>query len=68
MSANQKTNPESGKRLRAKSTVSIRLDDLIALKDVKGGSGSVVFGELGALPPVPKSTRAPKPGRKRGLS
>jgi hypothetical protein len=42
----------------------IRLDDLIALKDVKGGCGSVIFGELSDLPPTPRTIRTPKPGRK----
>lgn len=59
------TDPDSAKRPRAKSPVSIRLDDLIALKGVKGGSGSVVFGELDVFPPTPMSTRTQKQrGRK----
>jgi hypothetical protein len=66
MSANEKkTSP--GKRPRASSAGSIRLDDLIALKDVKGGRGSVVFGERSDIEPSRGTTPAPKPVRKRAL-
>jgi hypothetical protein len=67
MSANEKK-PGPGKRPRAKSTGSFRLDDLIALKDVKGGRGSVVFGERSETEPTPGATSTPKPVRKRGAT
>jgi hypothetical protein len=66
MSANEKkTGP--GKRPRAKFAGSIRLDDLIAQKDVKGGRGSVVFGERSDMESALGTTPAPKPVRKRAL-
>jgi len=68
VSANEKTT-STGKRPRAKSAGSLRLDDLIALKDVKGGRGSVVFGERSETMPSPGSFPLPKskPVRKRTI-
>jgi hypothetical protein len=66
VSANEKTT-HSGKRPRAKTAGSIRLDDLIARKDVKGGRGSVMFGERSDLAPEPDTLPALRSPRKRAL-